>query len=96
MWVLEFVGGLIAGWVFLCVILSKGFWQLLFHLIFGTKGKATEEPLEDEEKSEQEPEPVQVIQPVKFTQPVQEDLSKMSREQLAELLRNSDVRVKQK
>ena len=93
MWVLKFVGGLIAGWVFLGLILNKDFWKFLFHLIFGMKGRVAEEPLEDEE-----PEPPQVIQPtiqpVKFTQPAQEDLSKMPREELAELLRNSEVRVK--
>ena len=86
MWVLKFVGGLIAGWLLFVLISSKGFWRFLFHLIFGKKGVVAERPLEVEKE-----EPPQVIQPT--IQPAQEDLSKMPREELAELLRESDVRV---
>jgi len=86
MWVLKFVGGLIAGWIFLGVILTKGFWVFLFHLIFGGKPRVAEESIEEEEPEPPRPRP----QPAKS---VEDDLSKMSREELAELLRTSEVRM---
>lgn len=95
MWVLEFVGGLIAGWIFLGLILSKEFWKFMFHLIFGTKGRTAEEPIEDEEETPETVQPtIQTVQPIQLAKSVQDDLSKMPREQLAELLRNSEVRVR--
>ena len=84
MWVLKFVGGLIAGWVFLGVILTKWFWQFLFHLIFGGKSNVAEETIEEEELEPPRPQPAKSVE---------DDLSKMSREELAELLRTSEVRM---
>jgi hypothetical protein len=84
MWVLKFVGGLVAGWIFLGVILTKGFWVFLFHLIFGGKSRVPEETIEEEELEPPRPQPAKSVE---------DDLSKMSREELAELLRTSEVRM---
>ena len=80
MWILEFIVGIVFGWL----LLSKEFWHFIFQLIFGRKVKVYEEPFEDEEDQ---------IEPVK---PVKKDLSHMPKKELAELLRNSKVRVVKK
>lgn len=93
MWVWKFIGGLLVGWVGVSLLLSKDFWSFLFHSFFGGKArtyhrsKVTEETLEEEETPAPRPRP----QPAKFAE---NDLSKLPREELAELLRNSEVRLK--
>ena len=91
MWVWEFIGGLLVGWIAVSLLLSKDFWSFLFHLFFGGRtrtyhrSKVTEEPL-----GEESPAPRPRPQP----KSTETDLSKLPREELAELLRNSEVRVK--
>ena len=93
MWVWKFIGGALVGWIAVSLLLSKGFWSFLFHLFFGGKTrtyhrtKVSDEPLEEEESLAPRPRP----QPTKSTE---NDLSKLPREELAELLRNSEVRLK--
>jgi hypothetical protein len=85
MWILEFLAGIITVWLFL----SKGFWQFIFRFLFGKKHHVfKQEELDDEEPEETKPE-------IKSAE-TKKDLSKMSREELAELLRESDVRVVKK
>ena len=82
MWWLYFIGGLITGWL----ILSKEFWGFLFRsivwLIVGGSSRATD--YEETEEIEESP---------MLEKKRSNDLSEMPREELAELLRNEEVRV---
>ena len=86
MWVWEFIGGLLVGWIAVSLLLSKYFWSFLYHLIFGRRTRTYHRSKVSEEPCEETPRP----QP----KSAENDLSKLPREELAELLRNSEVRVK--
>ena len=86
MWILKFVGGLIVGFVAVSLLLSKDFWMFLFGLIFGKKVRHYEPPEEEEEEPAPKPRPQPAVKP-------KDDFSEMSREELAELFRNEEVRV---
>jgi hypothetical protein len=86
-WLWEFLGGLAVGFVAVNLLTSKGFWLFLFHLVVGNKRAEMPEILPDKKELTIEPNQFQPAQPV------QKDLSKLPREELAELLRESDVRV---
>ena len=87
MWVWEFIGGLLVGWIAISLLLSKDFWLFLFHLFFGRRTRTYHRTKVEEEPQE---EVVPKSQPAKSAE---DDLSKLPREELAELLRNSEVRV---
>jgi hypothetical protein len=90
MWVWEFVGGLLVGWIAISLLLSKDFWLFLFHLFFGGRTR-TYHRTKVEEEPQEEVAPTPKSQSSKSTE---NDLSKLPREELAELLRTSEVRVK--
>jgi hypothetical protein len=82
-WILEFLAGIVTVWL----LLSKGFWRFIFRFIFGRKHHVfKQDELEEEEPEEIKPE----------VKSAKDDLSKMPREELAELLRNEEVRVVKK
>lgn len=89
-WLWEFLGGLVLGWIAISLLLSKGFWMFLVGLIFGRKA-GRYEPSEEEEEEEPAP-PKPRPQPVKSKESPKDDFSQMSREELAELFRNEEVR----
>ena len=120
MWVWEFIGGLLVGWIVVSLLLSKDFWSFLYHLIFGRR--VYKEP-EDEsidvsrsgnkvitrDDSGKERESRRMDLAIKKTlaehprqnykivfdgESTKDDLAKLPREELAELLRNSEVRLK--
>ena len=86
MWVWEFIGGLLVGWIVVSLLLSKDCWLFLWHLFFGKRTRTYHRSKVSEEPCEETPRP----QP----KSAENDLSKLPREELAELLRNSEVRVK--
>ena len=77
---------LLVGWIAVSLLLSKDFWSFLYHLIFGRRTRTYHRSKVSEEPCEETPRP----QP----KSAENDLSKLPREELAELLRNSEVRVK--
>ena len=87
MWFIYLVLGCISAWIVLSPALWKWIWHLVKPLFVGE--------IPEKRGYQLKIEPTKEIKPTPKVSKLPDDLSKLSKEEITEVLKNSDVRVKQ-